>query len=303
MKVSIIIPNYNGFRLLQKNLPEVINYCRQYEIMFVDDASSDDSVIYVTNTYPFIKVIKRVRNGGFVKAINEGVQAASGDLVYLLNTDVYPRQDFIEHLLPYFKKKDTFAVGSLQESLEYKKVILRGRGVGNFHNGFLIHNLGEVNKNSTLWVSAGAGLFRKDIWNEIGGLNPIYSPFYWEDIDISYRALKAGYKIYFESTSRVVHEQKNSSIRTKYDQDSIATISYRNQILFVWINISDVGFLVQHFLYLFFFLVQSLFFSRLAYVKGFIKALCALEVAYKSRKHVTHISKIADRQILEGIDT
>lgn len=297
MKVSIIIPNYNGRKLLEKNLAEVIKNSHVYEIILVDDASTDESVSYVASNFPSIRIVKREKNEGFVKSVNEAVRMANGDLFYLLNTDIAPRKGYIEHLLPYFKKEKTFAVGSLQESREKGKVILRGRGVGNFQNGFLMHRRGETDKKDTLWVSGGAGLFRKDIWEKIGGLNELYSPFYWEDIDISYRALKAGYNIYFDPKSRVVHEQEQSSIRTKYNKSYITCTSYRNQILFVWINITEFRLIVEHVLNLFIYFIKSLYSLQFDFITGLFKALISFGTAFRSRQSVSRITKLHDSEI------
>lgn len=297
MKISVVIPNHNGFHLLKKNLAEVLKNSSGYEIILVDDASTDGSADYVSSNYPSIKIVRREKNEGFIKSVNEGVKKAKGDLVYLLNTDIIPKKDYIKYLLPYFQNEKTFAVGSLQESIEKEGIILRGRGIGSFQKGFLMHARGEVDKTATLWVSGGAGLFRKNIWEKLGGLNKLYSPFYWEDIDISYRALKAGYNIYFESRSKVIHEQAQSSIRTKYSPNYITVVSYRNQILFVWINITDTELILEHILNVAKYLIKSLISLRFDFIEAFFKALMSIDMAFRSRRSVSKMGKVHDKEI------
>jgi len=104
----------------------------------------------------------------------------------------------------------------MDESIEHGKVVLRGRGIGKWQRGFLTHSLGDLNKTDTLWVSCGSGAFRASIYRKIGGLNNIYNPFYWEDIDLSYKAQKAGFKVIFEPKSKVIHEHSKGAIASNY---------------------------------------------------------------------------------------
>ncbi len=204
MTVSIVIPNYNGAHLLEKNLPMVIEAVHNYEekkhfdteIIIVDDASVDDSIQEIKNQIlrlrgQELKIIMNEKNLGFSSTVNKGVRHAKGDILVLLNTDVRPEKDFLLPLVSHFEKDDNvFAVGCMDKSIEGEKVALRGRGVGRWEKGFLMHARGEVNKNNTLWVSGGSGAFRKSIWEKLGGFNDLYNPFYWEDIDLSYRGVK-----------------------------------------------------------------------------------------------------------------
>lgn len=250
MKISVVIPNYNGKKLLIANLPKVISENKGAEIIVVDDASEDDSVSFIKKNYSGIKVIEKKINSGFSSTVNLGVKNASGDLIVLLNSDVYPKKDYLAPLLSYFAEPQTFAVGMLQESHENGKIVFRGRGAGEFKRGFLIHRYGQIDKKDTLWVSGGAGIFRKSVWDELGGLEEKYDPFYWEDIDLSWRAVKTGYKIYFEKKGIVVHRQSEGAIRTKYTPSEVKVIAFRNQFLFVWFNFREPKYLLRHLLWL-----------------------------------------------------
>ena len=250
MKISVVIPNYNGKLLLERNLEKVINQSNNAQIIVVDDASTDESVQYVKKNFPKVTLIVKRKNSGFSSTVNLGVKNAEGDLVVLLNSDVYPKKNYIDHLMPYFKDPSVFAVGMLHQNIEGNKTVLRGRGLAEFKKGFLVHRRGDVDKNDTFWVNAGAGIFRKTIWNTLGGLREIYDPFYWEDIDLSWRAKKQGYKIYFEPKGKIVHIQSEGAIRSKYSPSQIKTIAYRNQFIFVWSNLRQPRYLIKHLLWL-----------------------------------------------------
>ena len=250
MKISVVIPNFNGKNLLSHNLPIVLKESQSAEVIVVDDASEDDSVSFVRGNFPEVKIIVKDKNSGYSSTVNLGVKNAKGDLIILLNSDAYPKKNYLAPLLPYFKNPSVFAVGMLHENIEEDKIIKRGRGLANFIKGFLVHRRGEVDKNDTFWVNGGAGIFRKKIWDTLGGLREIYDPFYWEDIDLSFRAVKAGFKIFFEPKSIVVHKQSVGAIRSKYTPSQIKIIAYRNQFLFVWLNYFRSEYFIQHLLYL-----------------------------------------------------
>jgi GT2 family glycosyltransferase len=200
----------------------------------------------------------------------------------LLNTDVSPEKGFLEPLLVHFSDKKLFAVGCMDKSIENGQTILRGRGLGEWKKGFLVHRRGEVNKTSTLWVSGGSGAFRKSIWSTLGGFNELYAPFYWEDIDLSYRALKSGYQILFEPKSIVIHEHEKGAIKIKYPPFKIKTIAYRNQFIFVWEN-ADLSNILSHIFWLPVYFIKALIsFDRLFYL-GFFEALILLPKIIKSK--------------------
>lgn len=272
MKISVVIPNFNGEQVLKKNLEKVLSVLPTQEIIVVDDASTDESVAMLRRLYPKVKVICRRHNNGFASTANDGVLSSTNDLVLLLNHDVYPEEGVIDYLIPHFQDQRVFAVGCLQKCREIGSFISRGRGVGRFKHGFLVHNRGEVDKTDTLWVSGGAGMFRKEIWMKLGGLDILYNPFYWEDIDLSYRALKDGYKVLFEPKSTVNHIQNEGVIRQKFLSTDIKTISYRNQIFFVWLNISDSYLLIQHFIFLPYHFIRAVFQRDWPFIKGFFMA-------------------------------
>ena len=253
MDISVVIPNYNGVKLLEKNLPKVLDILKNYkegktEVIVVDDASTDKSV-ELLKRYK-VGTLAIPKNLGFSSAVNKGVSKAKGEIVVLLNTDVSPEKDFLRPLLGHFKDEKVFAVGCMDKSMENGKTVLRGRGLGKWEKGFLVHRRGEVDKTNTLWVCGGSGAFRKSIWEKLGGLNELYNPFYWEDIDLSYRALKSGYKIVFESQSIVTHEHEKGAIKSKYSEFQIKTIAYRNQFIFVWENATDYSLQFLHFVWL-----------------------------------------------------
>jgi GT2 family glycosyltransferase len=290
MDISIVIPNYNGEHLLKENLPKVYKQVSNYklgkvEIIVVDDGSKDGSVNFLdefSKTYQNVKFLVNKKNLGFAPTVNKGVQVATGEIIILLNTDVYPEDDFLEPLLKHFTDEKVFAVGCLDRSIEDNGIVLRGRGLGEWKRGFLMHRRGEVDKTNTFWASGGSSAFRKSIWDKLGGLNELYTPFYYEDIDLSYRALKSGYKVLFEPKSIVVHEHEKGIIKSKYSKFKIKTIAYRNQFIFVWENITDASFWITHIAWLPYHFSKALVDFDLAFLLGLFEALILLPKIIKS---------------------
>ena len=310
MKISVIIPNYNGEKLLKKNLQKVIEALKtndkyDIELMLCDDASKDDSVKIadeilssVKNSQFTYKIVKNEKNLGFSSNVNSGVSKSLGEILILLNTDIIPENNFLEPLIKHFKDKDIFAVGCMDKSVEGEKITLRGRGVGIWKRGFLIHQRGEVDKKNTLWVSGGSGAFKKEIWEKLNGLDPLFNPFYWEDIDLSYRALKSGYKILFEKESIVLHEHEKGAIKSKYSPFKVKTIAYRNQFIFTWKNLTDFDLLLKHIVFLPVCLVKAIFTLDASFILGLFKAIFLLPKIIKSKSENKRLFIKKDKEVV-----
>ncbi|MBU0618993.1 glycosyltransferase family 2 protein [Patescibacteria group bacterium] len=294
MKISIIIPNYNGVAVLAKNLPQVIKQAESAEIIVVDDASTDKSVSLIKNKFPQIKLVVKKTNTGFAASCNLGVKKSKGEIIILLNHDACPKKDWLKPLLSHFKDSQVFAVGCLEED----DGIERGRGVASFKRGWLVHSRGEVDQTNTLWVSGGSGAFRKSLWQKLGGFDLLYAPFYWEDIDLSYRALKAGYQLVFESQSRVVHHHIRGAIRQHHSPTYIKTIAYSNQFLFFWKNITDPRLIAAHFLWMPYHFISAALRRDWPFFKGFFLALLKLPAVFRQKQKATQFSQLKDHQVI-----
>jgi GT2 family glycosyltransferase len=112
--VSVIIPNYNGKHLLKEYLPFTIEAVKNagavYEIIIVDDCSTDDSVEFIRSEYPWVNLVINSENKGFSYSCNRGIEVAEYELILLLNSDVKLTPDYFEHQWKYFLRWDTFGV-------------------------------------------------------------------------------------------------------------------------------------------------------------------------------------------------
>lgn len=283
MKISVVIPNWNGSFLLKKHLTKVVsNIGRVAEILVVDDGSTDDSK-KIIRQFKLVRLIEKEKHEGFASTVNVGVQNASGEIVVLLNTDVEPESDFLQPLIAHFTDPLVFAVGCMDKSVENGKIILRGRGEAAWRRGFFVHWKSDLNKKNTAWVSGGSGAFRKSMWDELRGMDELYNPFYWEDIDLSYRGLKAGYRLVFEPKSVVMHFHEEGKIKSGFSSGYIKQIAYRNQFIFIWKNLSDFNILLAHCIWTPIRLFQGLVRGDIAMILGYIRGLFLLPNIIYSR--------------------
>lgn len=257
LKVSVIIPTYNGRHLLEANLPAVLKTVREGDqVVVIDDAGTDDTVEWLRKKFDlqeeprasveykvFQGVSKKIeviliQNAGnlrFGASCNRAVSLAAGEVVWLLNNDVRPESDVLKHVLPYFNNQEMFAVGC-QEIQTHEGQKSAGKAQLWFEKGLFRHQAApEMTTGPSQWVNGGSSFFSHEKWNTLGGFDPAYYPAYWEDIDLCYRARQKGWKIWFEAKAIVhhLHETTNHSV---FGQHQIDNMSWRNGLIFTLKN-------------------------------------------------------------------
>lgn len=296
--ISIVIPNWNGKHLLQKHLGNVIRFSPGCEIVVTDDGSIDGSMEFVRKQYPQVICVDHSVQTGFAPNVNRGVKQSSGDIIILLNTDVEPEKGWLDSLLAHFQDPKVFAVGCLEKSHEKDGIVLRGRGLSKWEKGFFVHSKGDVDKTDTAWVCGGSGAFRRSIWDKLGGMDELYAPFYWEDIDLSYRALKAGYSLVFEPKSIIHHWHEQGAIKSSYTAEDVKKIVIRNQFIFHWKNISDKKIMMAHLFWLPIRHVQALFRLDFIMIRGFGLAVGYFPKIMAERKRLKPMWKRKDQDLV-----
>jgi GT2 family glycosyltransferase len=263
--------------LLAKNLPTVLAACEfwaktGWEIIVVDDASTDDSVDFLKNKYPRIKIVRHKKNQRFAVACNSGVEAASGEVVVLLNNDVVPEAGFLKPLVDHFKEKSVFAVGCREKESESGQIFYAGRGLAKFERGLWVHWRAEdQEKGDTFWASGGSMAANRQKWLKLGGMDKLFRPAYWEDIDLSFRARQRGWRILFEPKAVVNHQHETTNLAA-LGKEAMTIYAYKNQFLFGWKN-NDIIKLLKHFFWLPYRLIMTNWRSRGLLGRGFLLAL------------------------------
>ena len=237
MTTSVVIPAYKGKELLQKNLPAIAKLGAG-EIIIVDDASPDGTSDFLQKEYPKIKVIHHATNTRFPTSVNDGFKASSGDIVLLLNQDTAPDPQALKKVIHHFQDPQVFAVNLNENSRSWAKA--------EFKNGFLQFTNGPLDSqvHSSFWGSGGSAAFRISLWDKLGGFDTVFTPGYFEDLDLGWRAHLAGYSILWDPQARIFHSAESTN-KEEFEPIYLRRIKEKNYLLTHWKNL-DFGRLLQH---------------------------------------------------------
>lgn len=297
---SIVILNYNGLELFKECLFSVVESAKytntEYEIIIVDNNSTDKSIEFVQNNFPEIKIILLKKNE-YMQGFVYGMQKSKYKYVIFLDNDIKPKQDCISYLLQHFQDENVFGVMG-KVFLFDKKTLQISAQKFILKNGFLCltKKTDQQKAISTIYISGGSSAYDKEKFLKLGGFDELFQPVSWEDVDISYRAWKQGWKLVFEPNAILYHKM-HGTFGKKYSEKELEIYNLRNQFLFIWKNITDIKILFYHFLFLPLWLIKSLFIRNKLFFESFFKALSKLSLVYQRRKK-NKKSNIADEKIL-----
>ncbi len=296
--ISVIIPVYRNTSLFLENLTKNRRFLKSCELIVVNDDPNTNLTNKVQKIVPTARVINNHSNLGFGQSVNIGAEKASGEYLLLLNSDVILLDCSFEKAFRLFTKhKNLFAVSFAQ--IEGKHIV--GANTAEFKGGLLIHKPITANKiQANLWAEGGAMLTRKSIFDKLGGFDPLFSPFYWEDIDLSYRAWKSGYIVLFHPQVKVIHKHE-STIGRYFEKKEVLKIAYRNQFIFHWKNITDFRLSWLHVLSLPKILIGAVSKKNLSLIQGFARALTFWpEILQKREKQLQYFS-LTDQEVLSKL--
>ena len=218
MKVAVVILNWNGKDLLEKFLPSVIACSNEASIYLADNASTDNSVAFVSEFFPSVKIIQNKVNGGYAKGYNDALKNLSEEILVLLNSDVEVTENWLKPVISEFEKNSS-VVAAQPKILDYKnKEYFEYAGAaGGFIDKYgypfcrgrifdiLEKDTGQYNDVSQIFWASGACLFVKAgaFW-EAGGLDEDYFA-HQEEIDLCWRLQSKGGKILYVGASKIYH--------------------------------------------------------------------------------------------------
>jgi O-antigen biosynthesis protein len=250
MKLSVIIVNYNVEYFLEQCLSSVHKAMQrmQTEVFVVDNNSVDSSVVMVKEKFSWVKLIENKENTGFSKANNQAIKLCCGEYVLLLNPDTIVEEDTFDKVVEFMDAhpqagglgvkmidgKGNFLPESKRglptPGVAFYKIFglsalfPKSKTFGKYHLGFLDKD--EVHEIEIL--SGAFMLMRKEALNQVGLLDETFF-MYGEDIDLSYRIIKGGYKNYYFPKTRIIHYKGES---TKKSSVNYVFVFYRAMIIF-----------------------------------------------------------------------
>lgn len=214
IKVSIVIPCFNNAMLTRqclKNLHENTDP-RIYEIIIVDDASTDATMTIESSPDSWIRVVHNSENMGFGMSCNEGAGIARSEIVIFLNNDAFVMPNWLEPLLRCFDEDSS--IGAVQPKLVSPSGFISDAGglvfadgkAWSYGKGKNVVDAPLLNTRRSIDYVSGACLaVRREAFNSVGGFDPIFAPAYYEDTDLSFALQKNGWELLYEPASLVVH--------------------------------------------------------------------------------------------------
>ena len=254
--VSIVIPCLDDRDLLRTNLPALLEELAARdlsdEVILVDDTGEKLLSEWAQKEFPTCIVVSQARNAGFARALKRGINAAKNDLVFCMNPDVRVHLGFLDPLIECMAEEDVFAVAP--------KVLLDGKdaiesitelnysagSVELVQPGLSSEPTGDSSaKRPIVFAVGGTSLISKSAFLAMDGMNPLYEPFYLEDLDLCFRAWLAGKRVLYQPASVVEHHHRGT-IGKLVEPEFVRAIIEKNRLLFQWSFLDEPDLLEEH---------------------------------------------------------
>lgn len=217
--VAIVILNWNGRFHLESFLPSVYNSTYpNLEFVVGDNASTDDSIDFIKENYPLIRIIQNEKNYGFAEGYNRVLEQVDADYYILLNSDVEVTENWIEPIIDTLESDQNIAAAQPKIlSWPLKELFEHAGAAGGFIDRFgypfcrgrvfdsIEKDLGQYDDSREIFWATGAALFiRSSCWKQAGGFDGDFFA-HMEEIDLCWRLKRMGYQIWYCSESEVYH--------------------------------------------------------------------------------------------------
>jgi GT2 family glycosyltransferase len=316
--VSIVVPNWNGRDLLRRHVPSWLEAARAFpgaaEVLVVDDGSKDDSVSVLEREFPGVRLVRHEENRGFAAACLTGARAATHPIVVLLNSDVTAERDFLAPLVrPFAVDGAVFAVSPLvlDRAGQVAKVTvnrpyirrgeLRWRGLEPARLVELsARPATERLELPSLFPLGGAVALDRQRFLELGGFDPLYHPFYYEDVDLGLAAWRRGWRCVVEPRSRVLHED-GGTIAKHFKRFRIKVAKRSHRLLCTWKH-AHPPWLRSHLAWLAVKCVTKIFTLDMRFYVALFSAMKRLPAARSARKREILATKVELPRVFELIN-
>lgn len=240
--LDVLVLNYNRRDLLLECLPAIVEAAKatcslSARVVVVDNNSTDGSAEWVKSQWPSVSVVCMTKND-YLFSLNLVAQASQADWLLFLNNDIKPDRDSFELLVQPLLSNETVFSASPCTLRPGRKALDAGKRWGDFRRGLLHHDTRQTESVSpTLFPVGGAFAVSRLRFLQLEGFNSLYSPAYWEDVDLGYGAWVRGYINLYQPTARMVH--LGSASWGKHGTQLQTFLHVRNAFLFTWRNVSD----------------------------------------------------------------
>jgi GT2 family glycosyltransferase len=210
--IEIIIPNWNGKELLVECLQSLrMQTCQEFCVTVVDNGSEDNSVGYLKEYFPEVKILPFDHNRGFSVAVNEGIRKSNADWTLLLNNDIEVAAECIAELHIAIRKYPDYDFFAIKMMSYHERMIFDGagdavlRGGVGYRIGTLEEDRGQYDNDRDIFgACAGAALYSRKFFRCVGYFDEDFFA-YLEDVDLNMRAVRAGLKCRYLASAVVYH--------------------------------------------------------------------------------------------------
>lgn len=216
-QVAVVILNWNGKALLEQYLPSVVKYSPNADIIVADNASSDDSLSFLAENYPHIRVVQNDKNYGFAEGYNKALESIENELILLLNSDIEVTENWLDPLVEVMKD-ETIAgcqpkIASFNDKGKFEHAGASGgfidRNYFPFCRGRIFDHVEEDkaqydDTREIFWASGAALLIRNKLFKEVGGFDSRFFA-HMEEIDLCWRIKSRSFRFLVVPESTVYH--------------------------------------------------------------------------------------------------
>ncbi|HEY4963514.1 MAG TPA: glycosyltransferase family 2 protein [Candidatus Saccharimonadales bacterium] len=213
-KVAVVVPNWNGMDSIKDCLDSLLGQTLEHSLIVVENGSSDGSLAYLRENYPEVKIIVNQTNLGFAAGVNSGIKFAienGAKFVALFNNDAVADKRWLEYLYKELEVNDDVGIATCKlVSADNSHLDSTGDFYTNwglpFPRGRGETDLNKYDKQTEIFgASGGASLYRVSVLKEIGLFDEDFFAYY-EDVDISFRAQLAGWRVRFVPSAVAYHQ-------------------------------------------------------------------------------------------------
>ena len=300
--VSIIIPNYNGKMYLENCLKSL--KCQTYqnfEVIVVDNASTDNSVNYIEDNFSDFRIIINSQNYGFSKAINIGSKNAKGVYLVVLNNDTELESNWLAELINFTNDVDDF--GSCQSKIllfDEKNIV---NTIGNdiffvgqgWSGGYGTHEQLYNDVTEVTYCSGASMLIKRDVLERVGYFDEEEVFMYHDDLDLGWRLLLFGYKNYLVPKSVAYHKYQYSRNSKKYYYLEVSRfVSIIKYYRLKTIILISPAFLIMEMGIILFSISDGWFQDK---IRAYYYIVRNFKRLAQKRKHIQKARKISDREV------
>ncbi len=297
-RCSLIVLNYDERDMLLDCVRSMVAAIgADDEIIVVDNGSTDGSADAVRKDFPSVRVVGLPENR-YIFSLNAGLDVARGRYVAFCNNDMVVESNFVDEALSCFVSEDIFAVCS--RVLDRNGFEQGTRTAGYWKHGLIFYQPLPHDERSTdcFFAVGGQSFFRRDLLSAMGSIDELLWPMYHEDIELSYRAWKNGYRVVYAPGS-VCHHRGGQTSRRVFTATQLRSFVRQNELLIVWKDVTDRGLLVDHLVWILPRLVVALLRWDKGTLIGFGSALKRLPRAVRARSLAQERFRRTDREVLE----